>query len=48
MVEKLPGKLGFPRKDINNWMTGASYNIDRRNYKVYRGLGERAIPRFVK
>ena len=48
MVEKLPGKLGFPRKNINNWMGGATYNIDRRNYRVFRGLMERTEPRFQK
>ena len=48
MVKKLPGKLGFARKDIDNWMGGATYYIDRRNYKVFRGLMERAMPRFVK
>ena len=48
MVEKLPGKKGFPRKYMNNWMGGATYNIDRRNYKVFRGLMERAAPKFQK
>ena len=40
MVEKLPGKTGIPRKHLANWMGGATYNIDRRNYKVYRSMLE--------
>ena len=40
MVEKLPGKTGIPRKHLANWMGGATYNLDRRNYKVYRSMLE--------
>ena len=47
MVEKLPGKKGLPRKYLENWMKGGTYNIDRRNYKVYRGLMARAKPKFL-
>ena len=41
MNEKLPGKKGIPRKYLTNWMGGATYNIDRRNYKVYRDMLEK-------